>query len=190
MLHTIAGGDADVVAAEHALARFAVVPVTGGDARSLNPELSDPFGLIRSCGIASDDKRVRFVLNVSTSQRTKTARTISASGAGVHHIALATKDIFATMDTLRGEMMRFVPISPNYYDDIIARLDLPRERVDAMRGLGILYDKTTGAPLWEFDPPLRPMAAPMTYSVNGKQYVVVAAGGGLDAQLIAFTLGR
>jgi quinoprotein glucose dehydrogenase len=51
------------------------------------------------------------------------------------------------------------------------------------------YDKGTGAPLWEFEAPLRPLASPMTYSFQGKQYVVVAAGNGLNAELIAFALG-
>jgi glucose dehydrogenase len=51
------------------------------------------------------------------------------------------------------------------------------------------YDKTTGASLWEFESPLRPMASPMTYSIQGKQYIVVAAGNGQNAELIAFSLG-
>ena len=73
----------------------AVLGMTPGDSL----ELSDPFGLIRSCGIANDDRSVRFVLNVSSSQRTRTARTVSASGGGgVHHIALASTDIFATVE--------------------------------------------------------------------------------------------
>jgi quinoprotein glucose dehydrogenase len=50
------------------------------------------------------------------------------------------------------------------------------------------YDKATGTPLWEFEPELRPLASPMTYLFQGKQYVVVAAGGGLNAELIAFAL--
>jgi quinoprotein glucose dehydrogenase len=50
------------------------------------------------------------------------------------------------------------------------------------------YDKATGAPVWEFDPPARPMAAPMTYMLQGKQYLVVAAGGGPAAELIAFAV--
>jgi quinoprotein glucose dehydrogenase len=49
-------------------------------------------------------------------------------------------------------------------------------------------DKATGATLWEFEPPSRPLAAPMTYMLQGKQYLVVAAGGGLNAELIAFTV--
>jgi quinoprotein glucose dehydrogenase len=52
------------------------------------------------------------------------------------------------------------------------------------------YDKTTGASLWEFESPLRPMASPMSYSFNGKQYIVVAAGNGQNAELIAFALGN
>jgi glucose dehydrogenase len=49
-------------------------------------------------------------------------------------------------------------------------------------------DKATGATVWEFDPPSRPLAAPMTFMHQGKQYLVVAAGGGPSAELIAFTL--
>jgi len=40
------------------------------------------------------------------------------------------------------------------------------------------YDKRTGALLWETDLPAAGYATPATYSVNGKQYVVIAAGGG------------
>jgi glucose dehydrogenase len=52
------------------------------------------------------------------------------------------------------------------------------------------YDKATGASLWEMDAPLRPLASPMTYTYQGKQYIVVAAGNGLNAELIAFALGN
>ena len=40
-------------------------------------ELSDPFGLVRSMGVASADRAVRVVLNVSQSQSTAMARAIS-----------------------------------------------------------------------------------------------------------------
>jgi len=51
------------------------------------------------------------------------------------------------------------------------------------------YDKATGAPVWEFDTPARPLASPMSYMYQGKQYIVVAAGSGPSAELIAFALG-
>lgn len=39
------------------------------------------------------------------------------------------------------------------------------------------FDVNTGAQLWEARLPAGGQATPMTYSVNGKQYVVIAAGG-------------
>jgi quinoprotein glucose dehydrogenase len=50
------------------------------------------------------------------------------------------------------------------------------------------YDKATGAPVWEIDPPSRPLAVPMTYMFQGKQYLVVAAGAGPNAELLAYAL--
>jgi quinoprotein glucose dehydrogenase len=40
------------------------------------------------------------------------------------------------------------------------------------------FDKSTGALLWEYQLPAAGYATPMTYRVGGKQYVVIAAGGG------------
>ena len=40
------------------------------------------------------------------------------------------------------------------------------------------FDKGTGALLWEYQLPAAGYATPMTYRVGGKQYVVIAAGGG------------
>jgi quinoprotein glucose dehydrogenase len=40
------------------------------------------------------------------------------------------------------------------------------------------FDKETGEMLWEYKLPAGGYAAPATYSVGGRQYVVVAAGGG------------
>ncbi len=42
------------------------------------------------------------------------------------------------------------------------------------------YDKSTGELLWETTLPFSGNATPATYSVNGRQYVVIAAGGGRD----------
>ena len=40
------------------------------------------------------------------------------------------------------------------------------------------FDKSTGQMLWQTDLPAAGYATPSTYSVKGKQYVVIAAGGG------------
>jgi len=42
------------------------------------------------------------------------------------------------------------------------------------------YDKTNGTLLWETTLPFAGNATPITYQVNGRQFVVIAAGGGKD----------
>jgi quinoprotein glucose dehydrogenase len=42
------------------------------------------------------------------------------------------------------------------------------------------FDKATGELLWETTLPFAGNATPVTYAVNGRQYVVIAAGGGKD----------
>src|ERR1700674_104906 len=104
-------------------------------------ELSDPYGLIRSCGVADKERNVRVVLNVSVSRSTLMARTVSAvAGASVHHIAFSCADIFATVARLRDSGVGFVPISNNYYEDLPTRFELEDELVERLRRLGILYD--------------------------------------------------
>lgn len=57
------------------------------------------------------------------------------------------------------------------------------------------YDIDTGEQVWEYRAPTAAQATPMTYMVNGRQYVVFAAGGhswfypwGIDDYLLAFAL--
>jgi quinoprotein glucose dehydrogenase len=57
------------------------------------------------------------------------------------------------------------------------------------------YDIETGKELWEMQAPTSAMATPMTYEVDGRQYVVFAAGGhswydakGVDDYVLAYAL--
>ncbi len=53
------------------------------------------------------------------------------------------------------------------------------------------FDKATGRELWASEAPIPGvMATPMTYVHAGRQYVVVAAGGGANAGLVAYALPR
>lgn len=61
-------------------------------------------------------------------------------------------------------------------------------QLDGSRPLIRSYDKQTGVVLSELDLPLPPMGTPMSYMVNGKQYIVMAIGAGPDTRLIALTL--
>jgi 4-hydroxyphenylpyruvate dioxygenase len=106
-------------------------------------ELADPFGLIRSRGVANADRSVRLVLNVSLSQRTRTARTLRKSGGGaVHHIALRCDDIFESVAQLRANGVAFVPISGYYHDDLATRIDLDGGLIERMRAAGVLFDRS------------------------------------------------
>jgi quinoprotein glucose dehydrogenase len=48
------------------------------------------------------------------------------------------------------------------------------------------YDKATGEIISEFELPANQTGVPMTYSINGKQYIVVAVGAvGHPGELVA-----
>ena len=50
------------------------------------------------------------------------------------------------------------------------------------------YDKKTGKEMGAVNMPAGQTGSPMTYMLNGKQYLVVAIGGNIPAELIAFAL--
>jgi quinoprotein glucose dehydrogenase len=55
------------------------------------------------------------------------------------------------------------------------------------------FDKLTGALLWETTLPFAGSATPSTYTVNGRQYVAIACGGGKNgapsgSTVVAFAL--
>jgi quinoprotein glucose dehydrogenase len=51
-------------------------------------------------------------------------------------------------------------------------------------------DKATGEVVWKTTLPLAgPMAVPMTYLYEGRQYIVMAVGAGPEAALIAYAIG-
>jgi glucose dehydrogenase len=58
------------------------------------------------------------------------------------------------------------------------------ERVALLRA----YDKTTGADVAAVEMPDKQTGSPMTYVINGKQYIVLAVSGVDGAELIAFAL--
>jgi 4-hydroxyphenylpyruvate dioxygenase len=113
----------------------------------LEPEttwlLPDPYGLVRSRAVSNASRRIRMPLNISEGRRTATARSVSTySGAGVHHIAFETADIWAAARALKAAGAPILSIAPNYYADVAARFGLDDALVDEMQRLGILYDRT------------------------------------------------
>tara|TARA_R110002072_G_scaffold4663_4_gene32482 strand:- start:1623 stop:3530 length:1908 start_codon:yes stop_codon:yes gene_type:complete len=61
-------------------------------------------------------------------------------------------------------------------------------QLDGARPVFRSYDKLTGAVVSELALPLPPMGTPMSYMVDGKQFIVMAVGAGPDTRLLALSL--
>ena len=91
---------------------------------------------------------------------------LPALGAPIRNAALVTKSLlFVAMGAGNLGGGRNLPVGGR-------PLSKPEIEPTKLR----VYDKATGAPLWECDAPARPLASPMTYMHQGKQYIVVAGG--------------
>jgi quinoprotein glucose dehydrogenase len=59
---------------------------------------------------------------------------------------------------------------------------------DGNRNLIRAFNKASGEIIHEIELPLRPGGTPMTYEIDGKQYVTIAVGGGGDARVVTLSL--
>lgn len=106
-------------------------------------DLADPYGLISTRGVATPDRKLRFVLNVSESDSTHTARTMSQlAGTSVHHVSFTCDDIFSTVQRMLENGVSLIPVSPNYYLDLPTRFPIDDALVARLAKFGILYDQT------------------------------------------------
>jgi 4-hydroxyphenylpyruvate dioxygenase len=62
-------------------------------------------------------------------------------GAGVQHIAIATKDIISTVAQLRKNGVDFLYVPDNYYDDVLDRVGEIKEDLEELKKLNILIDR-------------------------------------------------
>ena len=100
-------------------------------------------GLFSKAMTAPDDK-IRIPLNESQDEHSQIEEFLKQyKGEGIQHLALATDDIFATVDRLRANGIRFQDSPDSYFDMIDARLPGHGHDVAALRQRRILID---GAP--------------------------------------------
>ena len=105
-------------------------------------EIPDPYGLVRSRAMVSREGSIRLPLNISEGRETATGRFVSASaGAGVHHLAFASRDIERALENMSGHDDWILPIPPNYYDDLASRYGLSEEELFSLRKLNLLYER-------------------------------------------------
>jgi len=113
--------------------------------KSPTQDVIDPGGLVKSQVVQSDGGEIRIILNSSQSNRTLSSRFLSeVFGSGVQHIAFNTDDIFATAERLEAAGVTILPIPPNYYDDLEAKVDLSPELLARLQKHNILYDREDG----------------------------------------------
>ena len=97
-------------------------------------------GLLSRAMTAPDDK-IRIPLNESRDDYSQIAEYLKEyKGEGIQHLAFATDDIFATVDMLRANGVRFQDSPDTYYDMIDQRLPGHGHDVKAMRERRILID--------------------------------------------------
>ncbi len=100
-------------------------------------------GLFSKAMTAPDDK-IRIPLNESQDEHSQIEEFLREyKGEGIQHLALATDDIFATVDKLRANGIRFQDSPDTYFDLIDKRLPGHGHDVAEMRKRRILID---GAP--------------------------------------------
>lgn len=101
---------------------------------------------LHSKAMAAPDGRIRIPLNEEASRETGQIEEflMRFNGEGIQHIALATDDIYATVDRLRQNGIPFMKAPPPaYYDMLAERLPGHGEDVDALKSRGLLIDGST-----------------------------------------------
>ncbi len=97
-----------------------------------------------SKAMTAPDNKIRIPLNESQDEHSQIEEFLRAyKGEGIQHIALATDDIFQTVDQLKANGIRFQDSPDTYFDLIDTRLPGHGHDIEAMRKRRILID---GAP--------------------------------------------
>jgi len=96
---------------------------------------------LRSRAMTSPCGKIRIPINESADDRSQVEEYLQAyRGEGIQHIALATEDIYATVDKLKTAGVRLLDTPEAYYDRIDQRLPGHGEPVEELRRRRILID--------------------------------------------------
>jgi 4-hydroxyphenylpyruvate dioxygenase len=99
---------------------------------------------LRSKAMTSPDGKIRIPINESADDKSQIAEYLAAyHGEGIQHIALATTDIYRTVEALRERGVAFMAVPQTYYEAVDARLPSHGEDLARLRRDQILID---GAP--------------------------------------------
>ena len=97
-------------------------------------------GLI-SRAMTSPCGKIRIPINESQDDKSQIEEYLREyHGEGIQHIALATSDIYRTVDTLRGHGVAFQDSPETYYEGVEARVSGHKESLEALKSRRILID--------------------------------------------------
>jgi 4-hydroxyphenylpyruvate dioxygenase len=99
---------------------------------------------LKSRAMTSPCGKIRIPINEPSDGKSQVQEYLDAyHGEGIQHIALATDDIYAAVEQLRANGIRFMDVPETYYDTVDARVAGHHESIDRLRKERILID---GAP--------------------------------------------
>ncbi len=126
-------------------------------------EVAAPTGLVRSRVVRSEDGAVRLALNVAP-------LAFEHPHGFPQHVAFRSGDVLAVARRARDLGLRPLAVPANYYDDLLARFDLPADVVAEMAELGVVYDRDETGDFTHF----------YTQTAGGIFFEVVQRGGGYE----------
>jgi 4-hydroxyphenylpyruvate dioxygenase len=101
---------------------------------------------LRSKAMTSPDGRIRIPINESADDKSQIAEYLEAyHGEGIQHIALATQDIYASVETLQARAISFMSVPDTYYEAVDTRAPGHGEDLARLQRDRILIDGAPGA---------------------------------------------
>ncbi len=106
--------------------------------------ISTEYSALMSKVVTTGNGRIKFPLNEPAEGKRKSQIDEYLDfyeGAGAQHIAMATRDIVATVAELSDRGVEFLRTPESYYDDVPERIGEIAESLDDLKRLGILVDR-------------------------------------------------
>jgi 4-hydroxyphenylpyruvate dioxygenase len=107
-------------------------------------DISTEYSALMSKVMQNGSGRIKFPINepAEGKRRSQIEEYLTHyGGPGVQHIALATKDIMASVDALRAAGVNFLRVPETYYEDLPGRVGRIEEDIRELARRGILVDR-------------------------------------------------
>ena len=107
-------------------------------------DISTEYSALMSIVMSDNSYAIKFPINEPAPGRRKSQIDEYLDyygGPGVQHIAMLTNDVTRTVTMLQDNGVPFLTVPDSYYETLVDRVGCIEERVDSLKGLGILVDR-------------------------------------------------